>query len=224
MGRDAGWIALYSGLSSGSDIIILPEKKFSLKNDMIDVLKKRVENGHVFHMIALSEGAQIDDESKKYFDEKNKETGIIVNKWDEALKNAKKDAFGHPSLTGISAIIKSRLEKTDELKTFFKEKGMNFEVRDVVLGHLQRSGTPTAFDRVVGMRFGLKAMKCIEEGKFGLLMSLQNSEIVTVPVSEGAKKKYVTEESDLVELKTLMVKTKASTQNKKEFYGKSIEN
>lgn len=63
MGRDAGWLTLYSGLSSGADIILLPEVPFDFEHDVVDVLKKRANAGYKFHIIACSEGAYPNPES-----------------------------------------------------------------------------------------------------------------------------------------------------------------
>ena len=108
----------------------------------------------------------------------------------------------------------NELSKNELLKATLKECGFPLEVREVILGHNMRAGTPNVFDRILGMRFGLKAMKCIEKGDFGKMMSLEGSEIVTVPVVEGSKKKYVPMGGDLIELRDLLVSQKYSAKNK----------
>ncbi len=91
---------------------------------------------------------------------------------DEALVSEKElDQFGHVKLGGIGQRIADMIEK----KT-------GFETRVTVLGHIQRGGTPTAFDRVLGTRFGLGAVDLIEEKKFGFMVSLKGRDIVSVPI------------------------------------------
>lgn len=96
---------------------------------------------------------------------------------DMVTKDQKLDAFGHVILGGIG----ERLAKMIEEKT-------GFETRSVVLGHLQRGGAPSAFDRVVGTKFGLKAMDLIEQGKFGYMASLQGAEVKEVPIEVAVGK------------------------------------
>jgi ATP-dependent phosphofructokinase / diphosphate-dependent phosphofructokinase len=93
---------------------------------------------------------------------------------EEALKNQKLDAFGHVQLGGIA----DRIAKIIEEKT-------GFETRSSSLGHVQRGGSPTALDRILGTRFGLKAVDLAHEGKFGKMVSLRGNNIEAVPVSEA---------------------------------------
>lgn len=93
---------------------------------------------------------------------------------EEVLKDIEKDSFGHAKLGGIG----ERLAKAIEKKT-------GFETRATILGHIQRGGTPTAFDRVLGTRYGLKAVDLVHEKKFGRMVSLQGNKITDVSVSEA---------------------------------------
>jgi 6-phosphofructokinase 1 len=86
------------------------------------------------------------------------------------------DAFGHVRLGGVG----ERLAKVLEEK-------MGFETRCTVLGHLQRGGTPTAFDRVLGTRFGVSAVEYIKEGKFGYMVSLRGNDIVPARLEDAVK-------------------------------------
>lgn len=92
----------------------------------------------------------------------------------ESLKDQELDAFGHVKLGGIG----DRLAKAIEEKT-------KFETRAMSLGHVQRGGTPTAYDRILGVRYGLKAVDLAHEGKFGKMVALQGNKIVAVDVSEA---------------------------------------
>ena len=199
MGRDAGFLTMYSGISSGADIILIPETPFDLEKDVIEVLKNRANSGYKYHIIACSEGAYPLEESlERDFKTISKET----------IDKLPKDSFGNPILTAlnISQILIKELNLRDDLKEEFHKNGVNFECRSVVLGHTMRAGTPNSFDRILGLRFGLAAMKLVLKENFGNMVSLQGNQIKTVPLAEGAQKKYIKENSDKIELCDLMVK------------------
>jgi len=127
-------------------------------DSVCDVVKKRRARGKNFSIIVVAEGAQF----KQGAD----------SKLSQPL-----DEFGHVRLGGIG----DQLSKLVEQKT-------GYETRVTVLGHIQRGGSPTAFDRVLGTRFGVKAVDFILEGKFGLMVSLQGNQIVGVPIEKGTGK------------------------------------
>ena len=207
MGRDAGFLTMYSGISAGADIILVPETPFSLEMDVIDVLKKRVNAGYKYHIIATSEGAYPNSESLKIdFKTISKET----------IGKLPKDTYGNPLLVNlnISKIIVDELNLRDDLKKEFQNNGVDFECRSVVLGHTMRAGTPNSFDRILGLRFGLAAMNLVLESKFGNMVSLQGNKIKTMPLSEGVKKKYITSDSDKMELRDLLVKVRYLSKQK----------
>jgi len=207
MGRDAGFLTMYSGISAGADIILIPETPFDLENDIIEVLKKRVNCGYKYHIIAISEGAYPNLKSlERDFKTISKET----------IEKLPKDTFGNPLLAklGMSQIIVDELNLRDDLKGEFQKNGVDFECRSVVLGHTMRAGTPNSFDRILGLRFGLAAMKLVLEGKFGNMVSLQGNKIETIPLSEGVKKKYITPENDKMELRDLLVKIRYLSKQK----------
>jgi phosphofructokinase-like protein len=128
-------------------------------------LKKRHETGKNFSIVVVSEGAAFKDENL-------------------FLQEKKLDQFGHVRLGGVG----------DALGKIIEEK-TGFETRVTVLGHIQRGGSPTAFDRVLGTRYGIKAYELVKSGKFGRMASLKGSEIVDVPLEDATK-----------ELKTLDLK------------------
>ena len=207
MGRDAGFLTMYSGISAGADIILIPETPFDLEIDVIDVLKKRVNAGYKYNIIATSEGAYPNPESlKRDFKTISQET----------IEKLPKDTFGNPILTklNISQIIVDELNLRDDLTQEFKKNGVDFECRSVVLGHTMRAGPPNSFDRILGLRFGLAAMKLVIAGKFGKMVSLQGNKIETVPLSEGVKKKYITPDNDKMELRDLLVKIRYLSKQK----------
>ena len=157
MGRHAGWIATYGGMAGGADMILIPERPFEI-NDVADVVKKRAKRGRGFSIIVVAEGAV----------PKGVE-GYIT-------KDVKKDAFGNVMLGGIGEFLAKEVEKATGVET-----------RHVVLGHLQRGGSPTAHDRVLATRYGVRAAELINEGTFGVMVALQGNKIVPIPLEEGVR-------------------------------------
>ena len=159
MGRHAGWIALYSGIAGGADVVIIPEKKIKI-DDVCEVLKSRYLRGKLFSIIVVAEGAQFLEEEMKTI-----------------KKNRKYDDFGRERLGGISKFL------ADEI-----EKRTNFETRSTILGYVQRGGVPSAFDRILGTRFGVYAVNMIKEGKFGRMAAIQSNEITDIPIKKAISK------------------------------------
>ncbi|MFQ6617530.1 MAG: 6-phosphofructokinase [Fidelibacterota bacterium] len=157
MGRHTGWIALYSGIAGGADCILIPEVPFSI-DDVCDILLKRKMKGKNFSIVVVAEGAKAREQKE-----------LIV-------QDQKLDQFGHIRLGGIGDYIGKEIEKKTEIET-----------RVTILGHIQRGGTPTAYDRILATRYGIKAANLINEGKFGLMAALKGNDIVTVPLSEVTK-------------------------------------
>ncbi|MEX2684342.1 MAG: 6-phosphofructokinase [Candidatus Sigynarchaeota archaeon] len=207
MGRDAGWLTLYSGLSAGSDIILLPETPFDMEKDIIDLLKERVKAGYDYHIIACAEGA--------YPTQKSIETHFkTITK--ETIEKLPKDAFGNPNLASlnIASVLEKELNKREDLKKFFEKYDCEYEVRSVVLGHTMRAGPPNVFDRVLGLRFGWHAMGYVIEEKFGKMTSLQGSKIVPTDLIQGSTKKLIDPASDLVTIKNAMCHVKHKAKQK----------
>jgi len=151
MGRHAGWIALYSGIAAGADVILIPEVPIDL-DEVCAILKASHEGGKLFSMVAVAEGAQF-------------------KSGQEVVKEKALDAFGHVILGGIGQRLAEEIGKRTK-----------FEARSAVLGHIQRGGAPSAFDRVLGTRFGYKAMELVLNKKFGYMASLSGTEIKEVPL------------------------------------------
>ena len=155
MGRHAGWIAAYSGIAGGADVILVPERPFDV-DEVCSRIKRRHEGGSTFSIVVVAEGARPQD-------------GDIVSEFSGTT-----DAFGHVRLGGIAV----ELEKAIEART-------GFESRMTILGHVQRGGTPLAYDRVLGSRFGVAAIDAVTDGDFGKMVALRGTEIVRVPLDEA---------------------------------------
>lgn len=176
MGRHAGWIALYSGIAGGADVVIIPEVKTKI-SEVIKILKSRYKRGKLFSIIVIAEGAKLDEKSMA----KSKGT-------------AKLDDFGRERLGGISNFL------ADEI-----ERRTGFECRATILGHVQRGGMPSAFDRVLGTRLGIYAVEMVSEKKFGRMAALQANEIVDIPITEAIGK-LKTVDKDLYEVAQVFFK------------------
>jgi 6-phosphofructokinase 1 len=156
MGHHAGWLALYTGIAGGADVILIPEINFNI-NLVCEYLKSRIKKGKPYSIIVIAEGISI--------------LGKIGKKTNSANYLAK--------------IISKKLDR---------------EVREIVLGYIQRGGTPSAMDRVLATRFGAYAVKLINENNFSKMVVLENNEIKSIPLSETAGKlKLVPADFPLIE-------------------------
>jgi 6-phosphofructokinase 1 len=155
MGRHAGWIALYSGVAGGADVILLPERPFDIA-EVADTLKRRHDRGRYFSIIVAAEGAKLADGA-----------GLVT-------EGAKLDEFGHVRLGGIGNVLAAEIESRTGLET-----------RAVILGHTQRGGSPTAFDRMLATRYGVGAIDLVHSGGFGRMVALKGNDIVSVPITDA---------------------------------------
>jgi ATP-dependent phosphofructokinase / diphosphate-dependent phosphofructokinase len=158
MGRDAGWIAITSGIAGGADVIFVPEKPIDI-DQAVKILKERHGRGKLFSIVVVAEGAKIPGGDK------------------QATLGSKVDAFGHARLAGIGQTVAELIEE----KT-------GYETRSVNLGHTQRGGTPTAYDRMLATRYGSAAIDLVHEGKFGRLVVLRGTEITHIPLEDAIAK------------------------------------
>jgi phosphofructokinase-like protein len=155
MGRHAGWIALHAGIAGGANVILIPEKPFDIEQ-VCQYVQHRFQTRYA-PIVVVAEGAQ-------------------PKTSDEEVVEVELDAFGHVRLAsrGIGQIL------ADEI-----EQRTGKEARCTVLGHVQRGGTPTAFDRVLATRFGVHAIRAVADGAFGSMVALRGTDIVRVPLVEA---------------------------------------
>ena len=159
MGRHAGWIALQAGMAGGANVILIPEKPFDM-DQVCQYVEHRFQTRYA-PIVVVAEGAQV------------KSSGD-----DAADESVQLDAFGHVQLAKVG--LGQRLAAEIERRT-------GKEARCIVLGHVQRGGTPTAFDRVLATRFGVHAARAVAEGAFGTMVSLRGTDIVRVPLADATK-------------------------------------
>jgi 6-phosphofructokinase 1 len=170
MGRDAGWIALYSGVAGGADVILIPESPFDIDN-VAETIKTRHGRGRYFSIVVVAEGA-------KFSADVDPQHGAPV------LADLGKDEFGHARLGGVGNSLAREIERRT-----------GFETRTVVLGHIQRGGSPSAFDRVLATRYGLGAIDMVHHGDFGCMAAIRGNKITSVPLADAiAKNRTVDQE------------------------------
>ncbi len=163
MGRDAGWIALHSGIAGGADVILIPEIPFTIET-VCDKLRERAVQGKKFAIVVVAEGVKLppnDPTGKPFPTPRPGQVGILIG-----------DA------------IHSLLKK---------------DVRITVLGHIQRGGSPSPFDRILATRFGIEAVELIAQGKFNNMVCLHAGEIESVPIDEAVgESRFVDPKGSLV--------------------------
>ena len=171
MGRDAGWIALHTALAGGSEVCLIPEIPYDI-NKVVDRLNKRYVNGKGFAHIVIAEGAK-------------PMGGHVVTQESGGV------GYANRRLGGIA------FELADELKA----AGFKYDIRETVLGHTQRGGTPIAADRVLATMFGIKAAKMVLAKEYGKMVAIRNNSIVSVPIKEAIKEyKFVKTDSFDIEV------------------------
>lgn len=138
MGRDAGYIALHSGIATGAEHILIPEKKTDIE-EIVNTLTEKERRQKLVNLIVVAEG----------------------------------DEFGGGN----------------EVGKIIKERFPNQEVRVCILGHIQRGGSPSTFDRLIASRMGYSAVQCLMEGKFNVFVGIVNNRMHYTPLNEAVKKK-----------------------------------
>lgn len=158
MGRYAGWVALHVGIGAGADWICIPEVPVNFE-EMIATLKRKRDRGKHWGLVVVSEAVKVPVEELSA----------------EQLGDRKPDAFGHVPLGGI----------VGEFMAKRIEAALGIETRVAVLGHVQRGGSPSLFDRFLGTRVGVMAADLVKEGRFGMMAALHGTEIVAVKLSDA---------------------------------------
>ena len=171
MGRNAGHIAVHSAIAGGADGVLVPEVDTTVE-EVAAGIRARHERGKDFSLIVVSEGARLAFA-------------------DGSIKNIRvhqgTDEYGYERLGGIANALAIELEKAT-----------GYETRTVVLGHVQRGGTPTASDRVLATRYGIAAAEAVLAGNVGTMVALRGDSIIPVPLGEVQGVKGV--DLDLLEL------------------------
>lgn len=163
MGRNAGWIALYSGIAGGADIILVPEIPYRPES-IVETIRERQSEGAKFDIIVVAEGAKRIGGEEAYLDKATRRLGGIAYQ--------------------VTADIQQHID---------------LEIRVTVLGHIQRGGSPIAYDRILASRFGKLAADLVATKKFGQMVALRGDEIVSVPIRDAVSRpKYVDPDGQMV--------------------------
>ena len=157
MGRYAGWIALYSGVASGADIILLPEFEYDVE-EVARVCRRRQHGGQKFTIIVTAEGAK-------------------PKGGEMAVQQIVADSPDPIRLGGACNVLAAQLAPLVES-----------EIRTTILGHVQRGGTPTAYDRTLATAFGSYAAAMVEDETYGRMAALYRNRLTSVPLEEVANK------------------------------------
>ena len=152
MGREAGFIALHAGVAGGADVILIPEIPFKFES-ILARIRRRIERGSLFSILAVSEGAR--------------------PLGGELVFSRAGDEMYVPRLGGVGQIVGDYIEK------------QGYETRVTVLGHLQRGGTPTAFDRWLATRYGAAAVRLAAKGGFDRMVALHGGQIMDIAMGEA---------------------------------------
>jgi 6-phosphofructokinase 1 len=155
MGRSTGWIAVCAGIAGGADAVLTPERPTTM-TEVCDFIRHRRARGREFSIVVVAEGATFRPERD----------GTTVE------VEYRKDAFGRPRYGGVGEIVAREIENR-----------VGVETRTVTLGYVQRGGTPSPFDRLLGSRMGIAAVDLASRNEYGCMVSLQGREIGSVPLS-----------------------------------------
>src|SRR6202035_4229939 len=145
--------------------------------------RQRNERGRYFSIVVVAEGAKFSSEPGQ---------GSPV------LQDMGKDEFGHVKLGGIANILAREIEKRT-----------GFETRAVVLGHIQRGGSPSAFDRVLATRYGIGAIDMVHRGEFGCMAALRSNKIVSIPLRDAIARNR-TVDDEMIQVAEGILDTRAS--------------
>ena len=155
MGRNAGWIALHAAVAGGADVCLIPEIPYNLDR-VLERLNGRFSKGKGFAIVVIAEGAK---------------------PFGGQITSEKSDEVGYANLRmgGVAAKLMKDL----------KAAGFEADMRETVLGHLQRGGIPNAYDRVLATQFGVKAFEMVLEENYGTMVAYRHPDIISVPLIEA---------------------------------------
>jgi 6-phosphofructokinase 1 len=171
MGRYAGWIALHASIAGGAEVCLIPEVPYDI-NKVMQALDHRIDNGKGFANIVIAEGAIPIAGTMSYSE--------------NDCPGAMKVRLGGAGL---------------RLSQELKDAGCSIEIRETILGHLQRGGSPNAFDRILASQFGVKAFEMVLEQKWGHMVAYRHPDIIAVPIKDAIK------DYNLVDLNSDLMKT-----------------
>ncbi len=155
MGRSAGWLGVCAGIAGGADVVVIPEEPLTVA-EVCTFIRHRIARGRKFSIVVVSEGAEFRPEAD----------GTVVQ------GPQRVDEFGRPRYGGIGDALAEAIESH-----------LKIETRTVKLGYVQRGGTPSPFDRLLGSRMGVMAVDLAAAGQFGRMVSFQGGKVTSVELS-----------------------------------------
>lgn len=176
MGHNAGWLALNAGIAGGADVILIPEIPYDL-DSICQHLTERRRRGKWFSIVAVAEGAKPKKKAAEETDaEKDDKKGKKKDK--EKKKGKSVEEVLEEGADGRSGLVVAKAIS----------RRIDMETRVTVLGHLQRGGVPTPFDRVLASRFGTYAAEMLSRGEFNQMVAMKGSDVTSVPLEAVAGK------------------------------------
>jgi phosphofructokinase-like protein len=165
MGRHTGWIAAYGGIAGGADVILIPERPFRISR-VCSLLDERKKQGRAFSIVVVAEDAHPHPDEP------------FLN---EEQCNA---IYRHDRLGGVGEALANEIERCTDIQT-----------RVTKLGYVQRGGSPTAFDRILATRFGIKAYEMVRDEHWGQMAAIRGNKVISVPLAEAVGElKYLDDE------------------------------
>ena len=169
MGRDAGWIALNAAVAGGAEVCLIPEFPYNVQK-VKEALEKRFHYNRGFAVVVVAEGA-------------HRKGG------EQVFHESKEPGYMNKQLGGIARQLMKEL----------REAGFQHDMRETVLGHLQRGGVPIAYDRVLSAQFGVKAFEMVLNGEFGKMVAYRHPDFIAVPLKEAiTRPNWITANNALV--------------------------
>jgi 6-phosphofructokinase 1 len=165
MGRQAGWIALHSGVAGGADVVLIPERPFEL-----EAIYRRLQQSFAevqrSAIVVVAEGAYAQG------------SGPVFRR--------RAGSQDKPRLGGIGEHLAQLLQERQELEPAGAAE-LDWDIRVTVLGHVQRGGAPSSTDRVLATRLGSAAVRLIARGKLGRMVALRGSVLTDLPLARVAR-------------------------------------
>jgi 6-phosphofructokinase 1 len=190
MGRKAGWLALAAGLAGGADIILIPEVPYDI-DSICQHLTERRRRGKWFSILAVAEGAVSKRTAQlvavaRGVAEKGKKGKKAKKKAERRAKDGRDGAMA-TGTDGAATDVASEGRVSSSVAKAISQR-LGIETRVTVLGHLQRGGIPTPFDRVLATRFGVQAAEMLARGEYNRMVCLKRGEVTAVPIEQVAGK------------------------------------
>lgn len=173
MGHNTGWLALGSGLSGGADVILIPEIPYDIEVVAESILRRERAGKH-FSIVAVAEGAVSKESAQKIEILEKRKQKAIEEEDKESKKKIKLELKEYER-----KVVGDTMQLAKEL-----EQLTRVESRVTILGHLQRGGIPSAYDRLLATRLGTACTRFIQEGEYGVLVAARGEGVEAMPLAD----------------------------------------